>query len=108
MLFSEPVFVFLFLPLLFLVYVVVPRAARNAVLLLASLLFYAWGEKFFVLVMLGSIAFNYLIGLLIEAGRRPACTSSFSFLAWWEIWACWSPSSTPASSWRVSIRCSWD
>ncbi len=69
MLFSEPVFVFLFLPLLFLVYVVTPRAARNTVLLLASLLFYAWGEKFFVLVMLGSIAFNYLVGLLVEAGR---------------------------------------
>jgi alginate O-acetyltransferase complex protein AlgI len=69
MLFSEPVFVFLFLPLLFLVYVVVPRAARNTILLLASLLFYAWGEKFFVLVMIGSIAFNYLMGLLIEAGR---------------------------------------
>jgi len=69
MLFSEPVFVFLFLPLLFLVYVFVPRVAKNTVLLLASLLFYAWGEKFFVLVMLGSIAFNYLTGLLVEAGR---------------------------------------
>jgi alginate O-acetyltransferase complex protein AlgI len=69
MLFSEPVFVFLFLPLLFLAYLFTPRAARNTVLLLASLLFYAWGEKSFVLVMLGSIAFNYLVGLLVEAGR---------------------------------------
>ncbi len=69
MLFSEPVFVFLFLPVLFLVYALAPRAARNTILLLASLLFYAWGEKFFVLVMLGSIAFNYVVGLLIEAGR---------------------------------------
>ncbi len=69
MLFSEPVFVFLFLPVLFLVYVGAPRPARNTILLAASLLFYAWGEQFFVLVMLGSIAFNYLVGLLAEAGR---------------------------------------
>lgn len=69
MLFSEPVFVFLFLPLLLLGYALTPRAARNTLLLLASLLFYAWGEGFFVLVMLGSIAFNYLVGLLLEAGR---------------------------------------
>jgi len=69
MLFSEPVFVFLFLPLLLLGYALTPRAAQNTLLLLASLLFYAWGEGFFVLVMLGSIAFNYLVGLLLEAGR---------------------------------------
>jgi alginate O-acetyltransferase complex protein AlgI len=69
MLFSEPVFIFLFLPLLFLVYVCAPRAARNTLLLLASLLFYAWGEQFFILVMLVSIAFNYFIGLMVEAGR---------------------------------------
>ncbi len=80
MLFSEPVFVFLFLPLLFLVYVVTPRAARNTVLLLASLLFYAWGEKSFVLVMLGSIAFNYLVGLLVEAGRSRGLHKPFLIL----------------------------
>jgi alginate O-acetyltransferase complex protein AlgI len=80
MLFSEPVFVFLFLPLLFLVYVLTPRVARNTVLLLASLLFYAWGEKSFVLVMLGSIAFNYLVGLLVEAGRARGLHKLFLIL----------------------------
>jgi len=80
MLFSEPVFVFLFLPLLLLVYVVIPRAARNTVLLLASLLFYAWGEKSFVLVMLGSIAFNYLVGLLVDAGRSRGLHQLFLIL----------------------------
>jgi alginate O-acetyltransferase complex protein AlgI len=80
MLFSEPVFVFLFLPLLFLVYAVAPRAARNTILLLASLLFYAWGEKSFVLVMLGSIAFNYLVGLLVEAGRSRGLHKLFLIL----------------------------
>lgn len=69
MLFCEPVFVFLFLPLLLLVYRLTPQRAKNTVLLVASLLFYAWGEKFFVLVMLGSIAFNYTSGLLVGADR---------------------------------------
>jgi alginate O-acetyltransferase complex protein AlgI len=69
MLFSEPAFIFLFLPLLFLVYACAPRAARNTLLLLASLLFYAWGERIFVVAMLVSIAFNYLIGLLVDTGR---------------------------------------
>jgi alginate O-acetyltransferase complex protein AlgI len=80
MLFSEPMFVFLFLPLLFLVYVLAPRVARNTVLLLASLLFYAWGEKSFVLVMLGSIAFNYLVGRLVEAGRARGLHKLFLIL----------------------------
>jgi alginate O-acetyltransferase complex protein AlgI len=80
MLFSEPVFVFLFLPLLFLAYGFAPRAAKNTILLLASLLFYAWGEKSFVLVMLGSIAFNYLVGLLVEAGRSRGLHKLFLIL----------------------------
>ncbi len=69
MLFSQPVFVFLFLPLVLLLHRLAPRTAWNTLLLLASLLFYAWGEGFFVLVMLGSITFNYLVGLLVEASR---------------------------------------
>jgi alginate O-acetyltransferase complex protein AlgI len=69
MLFSEPVFVFLFLPLVLLLHRLTPRAARNTILLVASLLFYAWGEGFFVLIMLGSIVFNYCAGLLVEMGR---------------------------------------
>ena len=66
MLFSEPAFLFSFLPLVLLVLAVVPRALRNTVLLIASLVFYAWGEKLFVLAMLGSIAFNYVGGLVVH------------------------------------------
>ncbi|AVT81484.1 MBOAT family O-acyltransferase [Rhodopseudomonas palustris] len=74
MLFSSPVFLFLFMPLLLLVYWSVPGPLRNSVLLVASLVFYAWGERFFALVMLGSIFGNWLLGLALDAltdpGRR--------------------------------------
>ncbi len=67
MVFSSPIFLFAFLPLALLLYYAAPRGLRNALLLGASLFFYAWGETAYVLVMLGSIAFNYLVGLGIGA-----------------------------------------
>ena len=56
MVFSSPVFLFLFLPLVLAAHGFAPRRLRNAVLLFASLLFYAWGEKSYVVVMLASTA----------------------------------------------------
>lgn len=72
MVFSEPIFLFIFLPLTLALYFISGRGARNIVLLLMSLFFYAWGEKIYVLVLLGSIAVNYGFGLLISGalGRR--------------------------------------
>ncbi|WP_456375647.1 MBOAT family O-acyltransferase [Thiolapillus sp.] len=74
MVFSSPIFLFGFLPLVLLFYYVSPRQLRNAVLLAASILFYAWGEGFYVGVMLVSILLNYLCGLLMggamEAGQH--------------------------------------
>ncbi len=64
MLFSSPIFLFLFLPILVSLYFLVPRGLRNPVLLLASLIFYAWGEGLYVLVMLAIIAVNYALGRL--------------------------------------------
>lgn len=69
MLFSSPVFLLLFLPLVLTVYYLPlrgHRTAQNVFLLLASLGFYAWGEPWFVLVMLGSILVSYLLGLWME------------------------------------------
>ncbi len=66
LLFTEPAFLFLFLPLLLGLYFLGGRWWRNLILLAASLAFYAWGEKAYVVVMLGSIAFNYAMGLAIE------------------------------------------
>ena len=79
MLFSSSIFLFAFLPAVLLGYYVVfrgMRRAQNLLLLAASLLFYAWGEPWFVLVMMGSILANYFFGLWVHAwrrrGRRPA------------------------------------
>jgi len=68
-LFSSPIFLFGFLPLVLLLYFAARGlSARNAVLLVASLFFYAWGEQTFVLVLLASICANYLLGGRIERG----------------------------------------
>jgi alginate O-acetyltransferase complex protein AlgI len=69
MVFSSSVFLFLFLPLVLLGYALTPRVLKNTFLLLASLFFYAWGETFFVLVMLTSIVINYLLGLGVDRWR---------------------------------------
>lgn len=80
MVFSEPTFLFLFLPLVVLGYFVVPPGrARNALLLAASLFFYAWGEEVFILVLLASIAINYLAGLGIAGASGRARTVALAF-----------------------------
>lgn len=72
MLFSSPLFIFLFLPAVLGVYFVVPAKLRNLLLALVSLLFYAWGENVYVLVMLISMSFNYVFGILIDDFRLQA------------------------------------
>lgn len=73
MLFSSVPFLFYFLPCVLLVYFLVPGTLKNGVLLLASLLFYGWGEPRYLLVMLASIVQGYVFGLLIGKLRgRPA------------------------------------
>lgn len=66
MLFSSIPFLYYFLPLVLAVYFLTPRAGKNAVLFLSSLLFYAWGEPRFCIFMLLSIAQGYVFGRLIE------------------------------------------
>lgn len=68
MVFSSPLFLFVFLPIVLALYYVLARSCRNILLLIASLIFYAWGEPVYVLLMIGSIFFNWIIGL--ELGRR--------------------------------------
>ena len=65
MVFSSVPFIFYYLPLLLALYYIVParfRVARNLVLLIASLLFYAWGEGKYIIVMLISIGLNHYFG----------------------------------------------
>ncbi len=72
MLFSSLVFVWFFLPTVFLLYHLLPwKKGKDLVLLLASLFFYAWGEPRYILLMLASIGINYLFGLaLARAGGK--------------------------------------
>ena len=77
MLFSSSVFLFAYLPIVLVVYYIPLRGlrrAQNLFLLAASLLFYAWGEPWFVLVMAASIAANYGFGLWVHA-RLCRCRS---------------------------------
>ncbi len=69
MVFSSVVFLFFYLPVALAVYYVAPRRWRNVVLLAVNLLFYAWGEPVYVLIMLLSIAIDYTHGLLVEKHR---------------------------------------
>ena len=70
MVFSSMTFLFAFLPVVVLVYALSPCQFKNAILLIASLLFYAWGEPKNILLMLLSIGVNYIFGRIIEAGRE--------------------------------------
>ncbi len=74
MVFSSSEFLFFFLPIVLIVYygLLRSRGVRNFFLTIVSLFFYAWGEPWFVFVMLLSIAFNWLCALQIDArrGRR--------------------------------------
>ncbi|MEN8190085.1 MAG: MBOAT family O-acyltransferase [Thermodesulfobacteriota bacterium] len=67
MVFSSILFLFLFLPVTLLLYLIVGPRFRNSLLLLMSLLFYAWGEKGYLLLMVCSIAANYFFGRFIAA-----------------------------------------
>ena len=69
MLFSSVPFLFYFLPAVLLVYFLVPKRAKNGVLLLSSLVFYGWGEPRYLPVMLVSILQGYIFGRLIERFR---------------------------------------
>ncbi|MCI9413287.1 MAG: MBOAT family protein [Clostridia bacterium] len=71
MVFSSFTFLFIFLPLVLLTYFLAKkRQLRNIVLLVFSLIFYAWGEPVYVLLMLLSIIVNYFIALKIERRKR--------------------------------------
>ncbi len=72
MVFSSNVFLMAFLPVTLLFYFLIPQKFvkfRNAVLLAASLFFYGWGEPKYILVMLGSVLFNYFLALFLAKSQ---------------------------------------
>ena len=69
MVFSSVLFLFRFLPIFMICYFLVPRRMRNIILFLGSLVFYAWGEPVYVVLMLFSTVSDYIHGLLINHYR---------------------------------------
>ena len=71
MLFASSFFMFVFLPAFLLLYFVLPtRILKNVWLLIASLVFYAWGEPVYIVLMCVSITANWLLALWIDVARR--------------------------------------
>lgn len=66
MLFSSITFLYCFLPLVLVFYFLAPGKFKNVVLLIASLFFYGWGEPKFLLLMILTIVFGYMMGILTE------------------------------------------
>lgn len=84
MVFSSAVFLFAFLPSVLIIHTLVRNTTvRNILLIVASLLFYAWGEPVYVLLLLASIALNFLLGRFVW-GRKPvlviAVVANLAFL----------------------------
>ena len=93
MIFSSPLFLFAFLPIVIVSYYLMPPWAKNTFLLLASLIFYAWGEPFYVVLLVASITGNYLFGLSLAqvktaSGRQGvvllAVAANIAFLAYFK------------------------
>lgn len=76
MVFSSAVFLFAFLPVVFILHTVIRNTtARNVLLIAASLIFYAWGEPVYVVLLLASILINYLLGRFVW-GRKPVLVAA--------------------------------
>ena len=59
MVFSSPLFLFLFFPIVLTFYFFIPKFLRNLFLVITSLFFYFWAEKFYTVILIGSIIANY-------------------------------------------------
>lgn len=77
MLFSGIPFLYYFLPITVILYLIAPKKLKNSVLLLASLVFYAWGEQKLVLLFALSIFLGWVIGLLIGRFRSTPWANVF-------------------------------
>lgn len=75
MVFSSAIFLFAFLPVIFCLYYILPlsNSVKNGLLIIASLLFYAFGEPVYVFLMIGSTAVNYIFGRMLgDRDRKSA------------------------------------
>ncbi len=70
MLFSSPIFLLLFLPAVLFIYFLTPKKFKNLTLLVFSLIFYTWGEKELVILILLSAIVDFISGMIISKGKR--------------------------------------
>ena len=80
MVFSSIVFLFTFLPISLLMYYISPKKFKNAVILLTSLIFYAWGESVYIFLMVGTIIFDYIMALKIDKYKEDCNKSKKLFI----------------------------
>lgn len=69
MVFSSIIFIFTFLPIVLGIYYICPKKIRNFILLVGSLVFYAWGEPVYIFLMIFTTIFNYLMALCINVRK---------------------------------------
>ncbi len=81
MIFSSIPFLYYFLPVVLLLYFLVPKRLKNLVLLLSSLFFYGWGEPKYVVIMVISIVVGFVLGHLIEVFRGKGLSKVFLILS---------------------------
>ncbi len=74
MVFSSLLFLFRFLPVVLVLYYLCPDRLRNALIFASSLIFYAWGEPVYVVLMLFSTVVDFNHGLLVERFKREGRT----------------------------------
>ena len=70
MVFSTPYFLFLYLPMVLLLYYISPLKWRNLVLMVVNLIFYGWGEPVYIIIMLVNITANYVFGLVVTRCKQ--------------------------------------
>ena len=71
MVFSSAVFLLYFLPIVYLGNALIKKEYSNYFLLSASLLFYAWGEPIYIIIMLASVTFNWIFGMILDRITKP-------------------------------------
>ena len=79
MVFSSIFFIFCFLPVFMLIYYLVPNRLRNIILIIGSMIFYAWGEPVYLILMLFSAGFNYYMGMELEKDTETRAKGNLIF-----------------------------
>ena len=105
MVFADLFFIYVFLPLCLICYGLAKKlSTKNIVLIVFSIIFYAWGEPKYVLLMVVSITVGYVFGLLIEVWRGTKLSKLFLILSIVTSIGCSDISNTQISLLPISMR----